>query len=131
MTAAYSSPTAMSPPIGLYSHVALAHGFAFFAGQVGADPESGENVALADQVRGTFANLDRGLAAVGAGWNDIVSLTTFLVGDGRTDEYALARAEVYRDIYGDDPYPPHTLAIVSGLAHPALLVEMNAIAALQ
>jgi enamine deaminase RidA (YjgF/YER057c/UK114 family) len=81
-------------------------------------------------VQVAFARLGHGLASVGASWEDIVNLTTFLVGADSVEEYIVARAEVYRDVYGEGPYPPHTLAVVDGLADPAWLIEMNAIAAL-
>ena len=108
-----------------YSHVALPGETLYLAGQVALDPE-GRLVGPGDatvQTRQAYANLAAILEELGGGLADIVKLTTYL-----TDRSSLAGFRAARDAVSPRPFPPNTLVIVEGLAQPAYLVEIEAIA---
>jgi enamine deaminase RidA (YjgF/YER057c/UK114 family) len=85
----------------------------------GSAPEGWER-----QTRLAFDNVGRALAAAGAGWNDVVKLTFYVVG---VDELATVRK--VRDEYVDTASPPtSSLVQVAGLVRPDLLVEVEAVA---
>jgi reactive intermediate/imine deaminase len=117
----------LSPPIGAYSHAIRAGQLLFISGQVAFGPD-GAVVGVGDmaaQVAQVFANLDAVLAAAGADRGNLTHLTIYVVDmDGRA-EVSKARAE-----YVVDPKPASTLVGVNRLAHPDLLVEIDAIAVL-
>jgi enamine deaminase RidA (YjgF/YER057c/UK114 family) len=110
-----------------YVHAIRAGTTLYIAGQVARD-ERGEVVAPGDaaaQARQVYENLGRVLAAAGAGWRNIVKLTTYLV--DRADAQAVSAV---RFQYLGDHRPPHTGLIVAGLGSPDLRVEVDAIAVL-
>ena len=81
---------------------------------------------LAAQTERALQNLSTVLAAAGARLQDVVKLTVFLVQgqDFREGYGAFQRA------WGDATPPAVSAALVSGLAHPDFLVEIEAIAVL-
>ena len=59
------------------------------------------------------------------GYSDIVKITTFL-----TDSRFIVPYRAVRDqFFPTPPYPASTLLIVAGLADPAMLVEIEVVAA--
>jgi enamine deaminase RidA (YjgF/YER057c/UK114 family) len=58
------------------------------------------------------------------GYKDIVKITSFIT-DGR---YLMANRAA-RDQFITEPYPAATLLVVQGLADPAMLVEIEVVAA--
>jgi enamine deaminase RidA (YjgF/YER057c/UK114 family) len=120
------APAGMAPGTG-YSHVVAATGrFVAVAGQVALD-ESGAVVGEGDpsaQAERVFENLRSALAAVGAGFSDVVKFTFFL-----TDISMLPAVREVRDRYIDVDRPPASTAVqVAGLFRPGLLLEVEAIA---
>ncbi|MFD0526755.1 RidA family protein [Kitasatospora arboriphila] len=114
-------------PSGRYSHVVSGRGrFVSVAGQVALD-EKGELVGAGDplaQVRQVFTNLERCLAAVGAGWRDVVKLTFFLA-----DIADLPAVRTVWDEVLDPEHAPASSAVqVAALARPDFLVEIEAFA---
>jgi enamine deaminase RidA (YjgF/YER057c/UK114 family) len=95
------------------------------SGQValGAD---GRVVGEADsyaQAEQTFDNLEAVLHAAGAGLDDIISLTCYLVGPEHYPAYAAVRARRL------GPHrPAGTAVIVAGLLDPRFLMEVQALA---
>lgn len=81
---------------------------------------------LAEQVRQALSNVRAALAAGGATLHDVVRWTVAVV-----DGQPLAEGLVaFREAWGDAPNPPAiSVHIVSGLANPRFLVEIDAIAA--
>jgi enamine deaminase RidA (YjgF/YER057c/UK114 family) len=85
MTVRYLNPENHLPPQGRYSHVAVAEPgrLAFIAGQVALDADGGlvgpHDVTA--QFPQAFRNIAAVLQGIGAGFNDIVELTTYLVGE--------------------------------------------------
>jgi enamine deaminase RidA (YjgF/YER057c/UK114 family) len=113
-------------PVG-YSHACRVGDTVYLAGQVARDL-GGEVVGTGDvraQARQAFANIVAILGEMGASVANIVKTTVYLT-DAR---YIDAFREVRQEVLGDH-LPPNTLLVVSGLARPDLLVEIEAIAVL-
>lgn len=123
-------PTGLGEPLGRYSHVAIGRGdLVAVAGQVGMD-ERGHLVGpdLASQVHQTYKNLGIALAAAGCGFSDVLKMGTYLVSARLIDSFMEARAAIFGELYPSGEYPPNTLAIVSRLVEPDLLIEVEALA---
>jgi enamine deaminase RidA (YjgF/YER057c/UK114 family) len=130
----YVNPPGASPIFGAYSHVAIVEPgrMAHIAGQVAVDA-AGAFVSPGDfagQVGAVFDNLDRILKGLGVGFDAVVSLTTYVVGEENLKPWFAERTKVYERIYPDKRYPPNTLVLVSGLNRPELLLEIAAVARL-
>ena len=131
MSVRYLDPENHLPPQGRYSHVAIAEPgrLAFVAGQVALD-RNGELVGPGDvaaQFPQVFRNLRTVLQGIGAGFDDIVELTTYLVGDESRAPWLEVRNAVYAEHFGEGPFPPNTLLIISGLVRPEMKVEISAV----
>ena len=126
------SPATLPPPTG-YSHVAKVNKgtLVYIAGQVSGDA-SGKLVGEGNfeaQVEQVFTNVKLALEAAGAGMADIVKLNTYLVAEVSQDDLPKMRA--IRDRYLNKEKPPaSTLVVVSRLARPGWLIEIEAIAAI-
>jgi enamine deaminase RidA (YjgF/YER057c/UK114 family) len=126
-TPIFASPDELSSPPG-YSHVVTIPSgrLVWTAGQIAMDA-GGEVVGIGDwegQARRVFENLTLALAAAGAGWSDVVKLTYFVV-----EMSGLLTIRAVREEFVDRTRPPtSTLVQVAGLAHPDLLLEVEAVA---
>ena len=126
------SPATLPPPTG-YSHVAKVNRgtLVYIAGQVSSDA-SGALVGEGNfeaQVEQVFKNVKLALEAAGATMADIVKLNTYLVAEVSQDDLPKMRA--IRDRYLNKEKPPaSTLVVVSRLARPGWLIEIEAIAAI-
>ena len=125
----FESPADLALPMG-YSHVVsvpAGHRLVWTAGQVPLEAD-GTVAAAGDweaQTRLVFRNLEKALAAAGAGWHDVVKLSYFV-----TDTAELPTIRRVRDEFVDVERPPtSTLVRVAGLFRPDVLVEIEAIAA--
>jgi enamine deaminase RidA (YjgF/YER057c/UK114 family) len=131
----YLNPPSATPIYGMYSHVAIVEPgarMAHIAGQVSVNAK-GAVVGPDDigaQVPVVFGQLEGILKDLDAGFDDVVSLTTYVVGRDRLEGWFEARTEVYQRIYPDGRYPPNTLVVVDGLNRPGLVLEIAAIARL-
>jgi enamine deaminase RidA (YjgF/YER057c/UK114 family) len=127
VTANFINPQAMHPPTG-YSHVVevTAGRPVYIAGQVALD-RSGAIVGPGDigaQARQVFDNLGAALEAVGAGFDQLVKLTLYLV-----DLTQLPVVRQVRDQYVNTHQPPASTAVeVRRLVHHDLLLEVEAVA---
>jgi enamine deaminase RidA (YjgF/YER057c/UK114 family) len=132
MTKEFFSPATLPPPVG-YSHIAKVNKgtMIYLAGQVSSDASGklvgeGDFVAQAEQV---FKNLKIAVEAAGGAMTDIVKLNVYLVAEVGQAEVPELRA--IRDRYVNKEKPPaSTLVVVSRLARPGWLVEIEAVAAL-
>jgi enamine deaminase RidA (YjgF/YER057c/UK114 family) len=80
---------------------------------------------IAAQARQIFANLEAALAATGARLEHIVRWT-ISVAQGEPLEPAFA---VFQEVWGRRPNPPAiSVLVVAGLANPAFLAEIDAVA---
>jgi enamine deaminase RidA (YjgF/YER057c/UK114 family) len=127
VTANFINPETMHRPTG-YTHVVevTAGRPVYIAGQVALDP-SGAVVGPGDirtQTRQVFDNLQAALQAVGAGFEQVVKLTYYLV-----DVSQLPVVREVRDQYVNIQQPPASTAVeVRRLVSDDLLIEVEAIA---
>ena len=131
----FSNPETLAAPAGQYSHLARVKGageLVFIAGQLALD-RTGKLVGEDDfdaQCAQVFANLEAALRAAGAGWNNVVQLTTYLVHSQDVPRLRAFRQREFPRFCPGGAYPPNTLAIIDRLAGEPYLVEIQAIAAL-
>jgi enamine deaminase RidA (YjgF/YER057c/UK114 family) len=104
----------------------------FLAGQVGLD-EDGSIVGPGDagaQTRQAYDNIARILEAAGASLDDVVQITTYLVGRENLQSYLDARAALFDGVFSGGVGPPNTLVFVDALLEEEMLVEVAVAAAL-
>lgn len=123
------SPKSIPDPRPRYTQGILAEGkrLLFIAGQTGVDADNnvvgkGDVAAQTEQV---LKNMKAVLDEAGASFADIVKITTYITDPRFRDGLNPARLKYF----GDNP-PASTLVVVSGLADPDYLVEIEAIAVL-
>ena len=129
MTKEIFSPATLPPPVG-YSHIAKVNKgtLIYLAGQVSSDASGklvgeGNFEAQAEQV------FKIAVEAAGGTMADIVKMNIYLVAEVGQDEVPKMRA--IRDRYVNKEKPPaSTLVVVTRLARPGWLLEIEAIAAL-
>jgi len=123
-------------PRGRFPHVKVSGGFAFVSGTssrradnsiAGASVDEFGTVSLdiREQTRAVLENIRDILRAVGAGLEDVVSVTTYLVSMNDFGGYN----EVYGEFF-DESGPARTTVAVHQLPHPQLLIEIAAVAAI-
>lgn len=115
------NPKGVATPTG-YTHVVKAGNTVYVAGQVALDANGnlvgkGDAAAQADQV---FRNLQACLASAGASLGDLVKITAYLTRAEDIPAYRQARSRwLTQDL------PGSTLVVVSRLANPDFLVEVE------
>ena len=117
-------PNPDNKPSG-FSPAARVGGMVFVSGQVSVDGE-GEPVGVGDvgaQSARCFGNVEAALVAAGAGWDDVVKITCFLVEGADYAAYAAARLAIF-----PEGGPASSTVFVAGLVRPEYLVEIEAIA---
>ena len=130
MSKEFLSPTTLITPAG-YSHIAKVRGGTtiYLAGQVASDA-SGTVIGEGDfeaQVEQVFRNLKTAVEAAGGMMADIVKLNIYLVAEVGPSDVPKLRA--IRDRYVNVENPPtSTLVVVTRLARPGWLVEIEAVA---
>lgn len=103
----------------------------FLAG-VGAEQEGKDGKILHSgdvkaQCRFAWQKIGRLLASEGASLRDIVKVTTYVTDASFRVDVSACR----RDALGNAaPYPPHTFVVISALAEPEMLLEVDVTAAL-
>tara|TARA_B100001750_G_C15469688_1_gene579101 strand:- start:216 stop:569 length:354 start_codon:yes stop_codon:yes gene_type:complete len=114
----------MHSPNG-YSHVVKTGDTIYLAGQVPIAPDGSlvgadNPFAQAEQI---YQNLEIALASVGATLSDVVKTTTYII----KPEYVEAVRESRLRHFNENP-PTSTLLVISQLARPEFLMEVEAIA---
>ncbi|MFI6681977.1 RidA family protein [Kribbella sp. NPDC050470] len=123
-------------PRGRFPHVKVVNGFAYVSGTssrrpdnsiagASVDPLGTVALDIREQTRAVLENIRDILAAVGAGLEDLVSVTTYLVSMNDFGGYN----EVYAEFF-DESGPARTTVAVHQLPHPQLLIEIQAVAAI-
>jgi 2-aminomuconate deaminase len=123
-------------PRGRFPHVKVVGGFAYVSGTssrradntiAGASVDELGTVELdiRVQTRAVIENIRDILGAVGAGLEDLVSVTTYLVSMNDFGGYN----EVYAEFF-DENGPARTTVAVHQLPHPQLLIEIQCVAAI-
>lgn len=115
----------VAPPAGHYSHGVIVSGRTLYvAGQVALD-ETGNLIGGDDpaaQARQVLANLQRVVESAGGRMADVARTTVYLVRLEDRGPVAAVREEFF-----PSPPPANTLLVVSSLAQPEFLVEIDAI----
>ena len=101
--------------------------FVWVAGHTGAVADDGASLAgnFDAQCRQTFRNIERTLGEAGAKLADIVTMTVFLT-DAR---HTTRMTEIRTEIFGKD-FPASAAITVTGFADPAMLIEIQCVAAI-
>jgi enamine deaminase RidA (YjgF/YER057c/UK114 family) len=119
----------VAAPAGHYSHGIITSGrLLFVAGQVALD-DNGNLVGASDaaaQARQVLINLQRVIESAGATMGDVARTTVYLTRLEDRAPVAGVRAEFF-----PSPPPANTLLVVSSLAQPEFLVEIDAIVPLR
>jgi len=129
----FISPKTLIPPAG-YSHIAKVNRgtIVYLAGQVSSDA-SGKLIGEGNfeaQVEQVFRNLKIAVEAAGGTMADIVKLNIYLV--AAVDQAEVPKLRAIRNRYVNVESPPaSTLVVVSRLAQPGWLIEIEAVAALE
>ena len=121
------NPKSVAPPAATYVHgleVAPGARLLFVAGQVGLRPDGSIPVSIEAQADQAWRNICAILAEGGMGIGDLVKVTSFLTRSEHLKQYGAVR-----DRHLGDHRPTTTLLVVSSLARPEYLVEVEAIAA--
>ena len=118
----FINPSTIHDTGGRYTHIVKSGNTVFIAGQIGLDV-AGNLVGEGDieaQTRQVLVNLEAAVQAAGGKKEDIMCINTYIL--TRDDLPGLRKA--LQGFF--DPTPANTLLIVSGLARPELLVEIEA-----
>ena len=120
----FINPHDVMAPQGGYAQGVDTGGMVFVAGQVGVgkDGQPVGDFGMEAQTRQTLANVAAVLRDAGLGLKDVVSTTVFVKD---FDEYKLFDT-IWRECFGD--HKPARATVKADLVHPALLVEVQAIA---
>ena len=106
----FSNPKQVHPPLGAYSHTVKVPPNAtwlILSGQVGINASGKLQTGMRRKKE------------------DLVKLVVYLTDSRFVEEYRAARAKVL----GGDVLPASTLLVIDGLAHPDMLIEVEAWAA--
>ena len=122
-------PKSLSDPRPRYSQGILAEGgkLLFVAGQTASDKD-GNVVGKGDieaQTEQVFKNLRAVLEEAGGTLDNLVMTTTYITDRKYREGYNRVRMKQYKH-----NSPTSTLVIITGLAHPDYLIEINGIAVL-
>ena len=130
MSTLFLNPSGIPKPTG-YTQVVTtdARKLVFISGQIGVDARGEMKGGLPAQTVQVFENLKVALAAAGATFDNVIKITTYIVNYTPASRQVLIET---RDKYFNPQNPPaSTLVGVSALAFPGLLIEIEAIAALE
>jgi len=123
MPVEHIQPTTLRSNQNRYSHVVKIGSWVIIAGQGPSDLEGNTPSSPAAQVDNVYRNLTAAVESVGGKLTDIVKTTTYVVGSDHFDAIQAARG----GRFGDKP-PTGTVVVVSGLARPEMLLEIEAVA---
>jgi enamine deaminase RidA (YjgF/YER057c/UK114 family) len=104
----------------------------FVSGQISVDA-GGRVIGDGDfkkQFTQVYQNLGAILREYGAGFGDVVKFTTYLVNATDLPTFHELRARVYKRLYPKGDYPTNTLLVVDRLVLEGLLLEIEAVVAL-
>lgn len=125
--AKFINPDTIAPPIGRYTHAVetgpntrLLH----ISGQVGIAKDGKIAQGFGAQCAQIWTNIGAILAAAGMRYTDLIRVTTYLVNAADIPESRAARLQAL-----GEHRPASTLLVISGLATPDYLIEIEAWAA--
>jgi 2-iminobutanoate/2-iminopropanoate deaminase len=119
-----TTPEVPEPTPGTWSNCLVADGVAYVAGMTarvaGQSGAAGDEYAQAKEIFGKIRHL---VEAAGGSMADVVKVTIFVTDITQREKVWQARREFFTG-----NFPTSTLVQVAALAHPALKVEINAVA---
>jgi 2-iminobutanoate/2-iminopropanoate deaminase len=122
------NPATIAKPTGRYQHAIEVKPGArtlYLSGQVGNLPDGTVPKTIEAQAAAVWSNIGAILADAGMGFGDLIKITILL-----TDKAYILPSRAARDkALGDIRPPASTLMIVSALASPDFMIEIEAIAA--
>ena len=121
------NPTTVYPPLSRYSHAVEIPASArrlYISGQLGIMPDGTLAEGFEAQAEWAWKNLVAILADAGMGVEHIVKYSTFLI---NADDIAANRS--IRDRFLGENKPASTLLVISRLASPDFLIEIELVAA--
>ena len=121
------NPGNVAAPTGPFSHgveVPSDARWLYISGQIGLAPDGKVPADLEGQANQVWRNIKAILAAAGMGVENLVKCTHFLTRAEDVAAYGKVRAG-----HLGEARPASTLLVVSALARPGLLVEVEAVAA--
>jgi 2-iminobutanoate/2-iminopropanoate deaminase len=121
------SPNTVAPPAGPYSNAVEIPATArilYLAGQVGTAPDGSMAADVEGQADQCWKNITAILAAAGMGVENLVKCTHYLTRPEDVAVYGKVRAR-----HLGEARPASTLLVISALARPGMLVEVEALAA--
>ena len=121
------NPASAPAPFSRYSQAILVpenYRWLHISGQVGCDLDQKLAIGFEAQAELAWSNLVALLTAGGMSVHDLVKVNILLT---RTENVAASRAIRDRALQGAQP--ASTLMVIAGLAHPDMLIEVEAIAA--
>ena len=123
-----NNPKQVHPPLGAYSHAVKVPpnaSWLVLSGQVGVNAKGKLQPGMRRQAEQAFRNVLACLRANGMRKENLVKFVVYVTDPRLIEEYRAARAKVV----GNDVLPASTLLVVEGLAHPDMLIEVEAWAA--
>ncbi len=120
------NPSAVCPPVGLYSQAILTVGagrWLHISGQIGVRPDGKLAEGFSEQADVAWSNVQAILRAADMDVADLVKVVTYL-----TDVDNMPAFGPVRTKYLGDARPASTLVIVKSLARPDWFVEIEAVA---
>lgn len=123
------------PPPGRYSHACIveAKRLMVVSGQISTDRKG--NVIGPGDFKQQFDQVYRNLGAIlkeyGASFADVVTFTTYLVNARDLPTFHRLRAQLYKKIYPKGDYPANTLLVIDRLVLEDLMLEVEAIVAME
>ncbi len=118
---------ALGKPLGQYSHMTRVRNASetlYIAGMLAPGDD------FDTQCSGVFAQIEKALAAAGAGWKNVVQFTTYLVHSQDIPKFMAWRLREFPRLFPDGKYPPNTLLVIDRLVGEPYLIEVQTIAAL-
>jgi 2-iminobutanoate/2-iminopropanoate deaminase len=125
------NPPDVAPPASRYSHcveVTGAERWLYISGQVGVTPDGVIRDGMSDQLDQCFANIEAALHSLMLTKENLVKITVYVTVGGAE---SLATYRTRRDHWlgAKGHAPAGTYVVVSELASPKFLVEVEAVAA--
>jgi enamine deaminase RidA (YjgF/YER057c/UK114 family) len=123
----FTNPPSVAKPAGNYTHsveVAAGARTLYISGQVGVLPDGSTAQGITAQADAVWSNIANILKAADMAITDLVKITVLVV-----NAADIPATRPVRDRYLGTHKPASTLMVVAGLASPAYLLEIEAIAA--
>jgi 2-iminobutanoate/2-iminopropanoate deaminase len=126
-------PESFGPPRASYSAGVLATGPTEVVYLAGQTPTAGDGSIVGGddvvaQTHTVFENIRAVLAEAGMDFSNVVKFTNYLVSADLLPGFRTARNELWPELFPDGDFPADTLLVISRLARPEFLVEIDTVA---